>query len=71
MGKIAYSATWPMCTKHLPGELNCLAHMLSHVGDILTIMGKEGDVTLTPAEASAVLKAQQADKGYLSYMTKF
>ena len=22
--KIAYSATWPMCTKHLPGEINCL-----------------------------------------------
>ena len=22
--KIAYSATWPMCTKYLPGETNCL-----------------------------------------------
>ena len=25
--KIAYSATWPMCTKHLPGGKNCLAHI--------------------------------------------
>ena len=31
-------------------------------------MGKEDDGTLTPAEASAVLKAEQADKGYLNYM---
>ena len=38
--KIAYSASWPMVTAHVQGELNCLAHMLSHIGDILSIMGK-------------------------------
>ena len=64
--KIAYSATWPMCTKHLPGEKNCLAHMLSHVGDILTAM--HGDGSLTPAEASALLKTEHEDAGYLTYL---
>ena len=68
--KIAYSATWPMCTKHLPGELNCLAHMLSHVGDILTAMGKHGDGKLTPAQASEILQSESEDKGYLAYLEK-
>ena len=43
--------------------------MLSHVGDILTAMGKHGDGQLTPAEASALLKTEHADKGYLEYLT--
>ena len=63
--KIAYSATWPMCTRHLPGEKNCLAHMLSHVGDVLTAMGKHGDGQLTAAAASELLRSEHIDKGYL------
>ena len=31
-------------------------------------MGKNGDGSLTPAEASAILRSEQADKGYLDYM---
>ena len=64
--KIAYSATWPMCTRHVPGEVNCLAHMLSHVGDLLSAMGKHGDGTMTAAQASQLLKSEMTDKGYLS-----
>ena len=66
--KIAYSATWPMCKQHLPGELDCLAHMMSHVGDILTAMGKHSDGKLTLAEASALLRSESEDKGYLAYL---
>ena len=36
--KVAYTAQWPMVTNHLPGELNSLSHLLSHVGDLLTAM---------------------------------
>ena len=54
--------------KDLPGELNCLAHMLSHIGDILTAMGKHGDGKLTPAEASSILRSESEDKGYLAYL---
>ena len=42
--------------------------MLSHIGDILTAMGKHGNGKLTPAEASALLKAEHADNGYLAYL---
>ena len=65
--KIAYSAIWPMCTRHLPGEKNCLAHMLRHVGDVLTTMGKHGDGKLTAAEA---LRSEHINKGYLQYLTE-
>ena len=36
--QVAYTADWPLITNHLPGEFNSLAHLLSHVGDLLTAM---------------------------------
>ena len=42
--------------------------MMSHVGDILTAMITHGDGQLSPAEASALLKAEHENKGYLAYL---
>ena len=47
-----------------------MAHMLSHVGDILTATGKHGDGKLTPAQASEILQSESEDKGYLAYLEK-
>ena len=38
--KVAYTAEWPMVVSHLHGEFNFLAHLLSHIGDLLTDMYK-------------------------------
>ena len=44
--------------------------MLSHVGDVLTAMGKHGDGKLTAAAASELLRSEHVNKGYLQYLTE-
>ena len=68
--KIAYSASWPMVTAHVQGELNCLAHMLSHIGDILSLMGKGKAFDMTAAQAVAQLTAQREAEGTRCNMTQ-
>ena len=67
--KIAYSASWPMVTAHVQGELNCLARMLSHIGDILSLMGKGKAFGMTAAQATAQLTAQRESEGTICHMT--
>ena len=61
--KIAYSANWPMTTAHVEGELNSLAHMLSHVGDILSMMGKHTAISMTAQQAADTIGAHLCGQG--------
>ena len=59
-----------MVTAHVQGELNCLAHMLSHIGDILSLMGKGKAFGMTAAQATAQLTAQRQLEGTVCHMEK-
>ena len=61
--KIAYSANWPMTTAHVEGELNSLAHMLSHVADILPLLGKHTATSMTAQQAADTIGVLNSNIG--------
>ena len=58
-----------MTTAHVrvEGELNSLAHMLSHVGDILSLMGKHTATSMTAHQAADTIGAHLRDQGIQHY----
>ena len=65
--KIAYSTNWPMTTAHVEGELNSLAHMLSHVSDVLSLMGKHTATSMTAQQAADTIVAHLHEQGIQHY----
>ena len=44
--KVAYTRYWPLVTHHLPGELNDISHMLSHLGEQTRVRASQLDTQL-------------------------